>query len=373
MPRGTGRRGGPQRGNALGEHRERLLHLQARERCAEAEVDAGAERDVRVGVAARRRTSRRRRRPRGRGSPSRAAPRSSGPRAIVDPSRPRRRQSPCARTAARGCRSAASPRPRSRASPHGSCDDARPTGRGRASSATRPLPKPLTVASCPALSSRTTVAASSRLGEPFALGLDLGQVGDEVVAGLGATALEPARRRTPRTRGRQPGRDASSSAVRSYSYILHDGLRPRAQRADSTPARRGGRRSRAPAAARRSRRWRRTCRSRPSLRRAAVEQLGAQLLDARPRGPRCCRARTPVATRRLQPRVLRRLVLEQRVLVQPVEGLPHRRRARAAGRCARGERSRSTALASRSGRRATCPARRPRPARPTARMRAKAG
>ena len=104
-------------------------------------------------------------------------------------------------------------------------------GRGSAvSQECRPLPNPLTLASCPALRSSTAVATSSRAESRSLPSRACDEVGEQVVAGVARAGRRRAPRRRRRTR-RWPRAPAPPAAgVRSTSYILHDRLRPGAQR-----------------------------------------------------------------------------------------------------------------------------------------------
>ena len=210
-------------------------------------MHAGAEGQVRVGVAVDVERVRRRRRPPGRGWRRRAARRSSGPaRRSTSPTSTSARWR-CARTAAARSRSAASP-PRRSAPASGA--GPQPAAR---SIATRPLPNTLTDASWPALSSSTADATTSSSVSPRRRpGRD--QVGDQVVARARAALGEPARGRSPANSlgGAHRVVDAPAAAARRLVHP-HDGLRPGAQLvARRRRARRAARRSPARAAARRS-------------------------------------------------------------------------------------------------------------------------
>ena len=103
-----------------------------------------------------------------------------------DVRRPRPARSRCARTAAAPSRSAASPRP-------GRAPRRPPAAAARASSsATSPLPKTLTDASWPALSSSTTAATTSSSVSPSVART---QVGDQVVAGSARRSATSSRTR----------------------------------------------------------------------------------------------------------------------------------------------------------------------------------
>ena len=153
VPRLSGSAGQGQAGEPVEQRGQRLGELHPGQRRAEAEVDADPERHVRVGVAVRRRTRRAPSKTAGSrlAEPSSAAIFSPGLDGhAADLARPRWR---CARTAGARSRSAASPRPRPRTSGPGRSP--------RRSIAARPLPKTLTDASWPALSSSTTEATIS--------------------------------------------------------------------------------------------------------------------------------------------------------------------------------------------------------------------
>ena len=152
VPRLSGSPASARSGNAVEQRGQRLGELHPGQRGAEAEVHADAERQVVVGIAVDVGTRPARRRPPGRGWRRRAAPRSSAP--------PRRRRRPtCTSSVAVRSNSCSAESKRSISSTVAATSA--PGRRPRRSIATRPLPKTLTDASWPALSSSTTAATTS--------------------------------------------------------------------------------------------------------------------------------------------------------------------------------------------------------------------
>ena len=310
VPRDSGSPTSRRPGNRPGAAPQRLDELHPGQRRADAEVQAGAEGEVRVGVAVR--TSKVSASANTAGSrlaaPSRAAifcPGSTVTSADRDVLAWR-----CAR------RAAAAESKRSISSTQvGTCarSSSRPLGAG--SIATRPLPNTLTDASWPALSSRTAEATSSSSvsraspscaatrSETRSSPGSAARSGDEladVVGELGGRAhrgvLDVRRRAPTRTSARWP-------ATR------------RAAAAQSAPGRRAARRSPAPAAARRTPRSRR---SRPGPPRRAASAASSRTRGrSRSTWPRL---KAPTTSRRSRVCV-RRLVLHHLVAVQQVERL----------------------------------------------------
>ena len=162
---------------------------------------------------------------------------------VADLTRPRWR---CARRAAARSRSAASPRRVSA--------DVGPGRRPRRSIAIKPLPKTFTDASWPALSRSTTAATISS-------SVQLGghQVGDQVVGrrSPGARPPAPAPGRRSRLPPRPPRRRSAGAGATSYIFTIACD-QSRSDVRVGRAARRAARRSRAPAAARRTPRPRRS-------------------------------------------------------------------------------------------------------------------